>query len=82
MISMQRRYGRVVFDKREERWEHIPYNIELSFLEIIKRGEPELLRESLRSFFPAHNGHLSDNPHKQAIYEFIACDRTIINAGR
>jgi YesN/AraC family two-component response regulator len=66
-------FDKVIFDKREEQWEHVRYNIELSLLEIVKRGEPELLHESLRSFFPAHNGHLSDDPHKQAIYEFVAC---------
>ncbi|GHV34190.1 hypothetical protein FACS18949_09780 [Clostridia bacterium] len=29
---------KVVFDKREEQWEHVHYNIELSLLEIVKRG--------------------------------------------
>jgi hypothetical protein len=72
-IDIDTIYAQITFDKREERWEHVPYNIELSLLEIVKRGEPEVLQGSLRDFFPPHNGHLSDDQHRQAIYEFVAC---------
>jgi YesN/AraC family two-component response regulator len=62
-----------VFDKREEQWLHIPYNEELNLLEMVKRGEVEKISGLLGKSFPVHNGHLSDDPHRQAIYEFVAC---------
>jgi len=65
-------HGHSVFERREEQWAHVTYHSELDLLEIIKRGDVESISDSLRDLFPAHNGHLSDDPHRQAIYEFVA----------
>ncbi len=62
-----------VFERREEQWSHISYYTELGLLEYIKRGEPEKIEGRVRDMFPPHNGHLSSNPLRQAIYEFVAC---------
>jgi YesN/AraC family two-component response regulator len=74
-VSSESLYGRIAFIRREEEWTHVTYHSELDLLEIIKRGEVEKIsnRNRIRDMFPAHNGHLSDNPHRQAIYEFVAC---------
>jgi YesN/AraC family two-component response regulator len=66
-------YGKALFDKREEQWEHTLYNTELDILELVKRGDIEKISGRLNSVFPRHDGHLSDDPHRQAIYEFVAC---------
>jgi YesN/AraC family two-component response regulator len=63
---------KTTFDRREERWRHIPYQTELQLLESIKRGEVEQVKNRPLNLFPFHNGHLSQNPHRQAIYEFVA----------
>ncbi len=66
-------YSRLAYERREEQWEHISYYNELGFLQHIKRGEPEKIEGRVRAVFPAHNGHLSSDPLRQAIYEFVAC---------
>ncbi|MDR1029053.1 MAG: AraC family transcriptional regulator [Clostridiales Family XIII bacterium] len=60
------------FDRREAQWLHVPYEKELKLLECIKNGETEKVRTRFFAVFPMHEGHLSDNPHRQAIYEFVA----------
>jgi YesN/AraC family two-component response regulator len=60
------------FDRREEQWHHVPYQTELHILECIKHGEIENVRNYVFDMFPIHNGHLSGNPHRQSIYEFVA----------
>ena len=65
-------YRRTAFARREEQWSHVPYQKELALLESVKRGELEKLDCLLTEIFPAHDGHLSDDPHRQAIYEFVA----------
>ena len=64
---------RCAFDRREEQWMHVPCNIELGLLEIIKRGEPENIARNFSGIFPPPDGHLSPTPLRQAVYEFIAC---------
>ena len=61
-----------IFDQREEQWAHVPYETELILLNRVKRGETDSLAESTKGLFPPHSGHLSGNPKRQAIYEFIA----------
>jgi AraC-like DNA-binding protein len=61
------------FDRREEQWLHVPYEKELKLLEYIKNGDADRARGRFFEAFPQHDGHLSDNPHRQAIYEFVAC---------
>jgi YesN/AraC family two-component response regulator len=61
-----------IFDQREEQWSHVPYEKELILLNRVKHGETNRVYENINSLFPRHNGHLSGNPLKQALYEFIA----------
>lgn len=65
--------NKVVFERREEQWTHISYYTELGLLECIKQGEPEKIKGRVREMFPSHNGHLSADPRRQAIYELVAC---------
>jgi YesN/AraC family two-component response regulator len=71
--NIDKAYGKIVFERREEQWTHVQYYAELDILDLIKRGEPEKIPDRIRDMFPSHNGHLSANPHRQAIYEFVAC---------
>jgi AraC-like DNA-binding protein len=61
-----------IFDQREEQWAHVPYETELILLNRVKHGEGDRVYECIKSLFPRHAGHLSGNPLKQALYEFIA----------
>lgn len=60
------------FAKREEQWNHVPYNQELVLLDMIKNGDVEGLKKALGQFFPKHDGHLSIDPIRQRKYEFVA----------
>ncbi|MDR1615955.1 MAG: AraC family transcriptional regulator [Syntrophomonadaceae bacterium] len=60
------------YERREEQWLHIPYEKELKLLECIKNGDTVSVKNSCFGIFPRHDGHLSDNPHRQVIYEFVA----------
>jgi YesN/AraC family two-component response regulator len=60
------------FDRREEQWLHVPYEQELKLLEYVKNGDTETVKDRFFKVFPIHDGHLSENPHRQAIYEFVA----------
>jgi AraC-like DNA-binding protein len=64
---------REYFDRREEQWLHVPYEKELKLLEYIKNGDTEKVHGRFFEAFPQHYGHLSENPHRQAVYEFVAC---------
>jgi YesN/AraC family two-component response regulator len=48
-------------------------SVRAKFLELIKRGDVSKIQGRIRDIFPAHNGHLSENPRRQTIYEFAAC---------
>ena len=62
-----------VHKRREEGWHHVPYNTELSILRSIKRGDVEAVAAAQAGkIFPHIKGHLSDDPHRQAMYEFVA----------
>jgi YesN/AraC family two-component response regulator len=63
---------RETFDRREEKWLHVPYEKELKLLEYIKTGNTERVEDQFFRVFAIHEGHLSENPHRQAIYEFVA----------
>jgi YesN/AraC family two-component response regulator len=73
LASFDKAFSKIVFERREEGWSHVPYYTELDLLEIIKNGEPERIAGRVRDMFPVHSGHLSADPHRQAIYEFVAC---------
>ena len=66
-------FSRTAFIRREEQWSHIPYQAELRLLEAVKRGEMDKVTARIGRVFPIHDGHLSVHPHRQAIYEFVAC---------
>ncbi len=70
---IERAFTKGAFERREEQWSHISYSTELDLLECIKRGEPEKIEGRVREVFPQHDGHLSSDPLRQAIYEFVAC---------
>jgi YesN/AraC family two-component response regulator len=61
------------FDRREQQWLHVPYEKELELLTFIKNGAVASVKESFFGVFPRHDGHLSRDARRQAIYEFIAC---------
>jgi YesN/AraC family two-component response regulator len=60
------------FDRREEQWLHVPYEKELTLLGYVKNGDTERVKDKFFNAFPVHDGHLSENPRRQAIYEFVA----------
>ncbi|MDR1271982.1 MAG: AraC family transcriptional regulator [Clostridiales Family XIII bacterium] len=60
------------FDRREEQWLHVPYEEELKLLECVKNGDVEKVKIRFSDIFPIHEGHLSRDPHRQAIYAFVA----------
>jgi len=72
-LSSEILFNRTLFSRREEQWSHISYQDELRLLEAVKRGEMDKVSARIGRVFPIHTGHLSVNPHRQAIYEFIAC---------
>jgi YesN/AraC family two-component response regulator len=63
---------RETFDRREEKWLHVPYEKELKLLEYVKNGDTDRVKDQFFRIFAIHEGHLSENPHRQAIYEFVA----------
>ncbi len=71
--SIHSTFTKGAYDRREEQWTHISYSTELILLELIKRGEPERIEGKVRDMFPPHDGHLSSDPFRQAVYEFVAC---------
>lgn len=70
--SAEQTLRKTIFSRREEQWSHVTYNLELTVLGKVKRGEVAEVKNSVFDIFPVHDGHLSDNPHRQAIYEFVA----------
>jgi AraC-like DNA-binding protein len=60
------------FERREAQWLHVPYERELELLECVKNGDAARVKDGFFGVFPIHEGHLSENPHRQAIYEFVA----------
>jgi len=64
-----------VYRRREEGWFHVPYSTELTILRGVKRGDVEAVAEiakKTRIIFPKLGNHLSDDPHRQAMFEFVA----------
>jgi YesN/AraC family two-component response regulator len=63
------------YRRREEGWHHVPYDTELAILRNIKQGDVNAILSFFQKStpsFPRLKGHLSDNAHRQAIYEFVA----------
>jgi YesN/AraC family two-component response regulator len=62
-----------LYEKREERWLHIPYEQELLLLNMVKHGDVEGIRTSggIYDRKDLHD-HLSENPLQQRRYELVA----------
>jgi len=58
------------YKKREEPWQHVPYEQELILLDMVKKGDVNGLRGSLVGFDP--RDHLSSDEIRQRRYELIA----------
>jgi len=60
------------FTRRETEWAHVPYEKELELLACVKTGDVERVKDMLFGMFPKHEGHMSENPRRNAIYSFVA----------
>jgi len=60
------------FTRRETGWAHVPYEKELELLASVKTGDVDRVKGVFLGMFPKHDGHMSENPQRNAIYAFVA----------
>ena len=60
------------YKKREESWLHLPYEMELKILNMVKIGNATGIPNAAASFDTRHHHHLSSSAFRQRKYELIA----------
>jgi len=62
------------FARREEQWQHMPYERELQILDLVRCGDVDGLRElrALRQDTLDFHQHMADDPLRQRKYELVA----------
>lgn len=71
--NIEQELTHTLFLQREYEIYHLPYNEELSFYDAVKKGDIELIKQTMLPLTSERLGHLSDNPRRNLQYHLIVC---------
>lgn len=71
MTNINSELSYTIFQQRESGQQHLPYEVELEFFDMIKSGEVELLKKYPMTLTKKGFGKLSNNPLRNSLYHYI-----------
>lgn len=69
--AMNHKLAQTMLDQRENGLDHLPYDLELSFYEAVRKGEIDTVKKLMLPLTNERLGHLSDDPLRNLQYHFI-----------